>query len=165
MRQLGADGAIGEWIGQRVASALRIALVEAGLRHHDRPVRVRPARRGDDVEHHLLLVVHGLHDRQDQLGAALAEGDVLHRVVGRLAEPAGVQEADDRRVLRKVEHAGHLRAGAKAGADLGLRALREDADDRAFAALHLADQPHHRRELARPIGDRRLRLGGLVHLP
>jgi hypothetical protein len=139
--------------------------MQARLRQHDRPVRMRPARCGDHVEHHLLLVVHGLHDRQDQLGATLAEGDVLRRVVGSLAEPAGIQEPDDRRVLRKVEYAGHFRAGAKAGADLGFRALREHPDDRALAALHLADQPHHGCELARPICDRRLRLGGLVHLP
>ena len=163
-RQVGAERAVGERIGQYVAHALRIALVQAGLRHHHRPVRMRPARRGDHVEHHLLLLVHGLDDRQDQVRSAFAEGDVLRRVVGHLAEAAGVEKADDRRVLGEVEHARHLGAGAEAGAHLGLRALREHAHDRALAALHLADQPHHRRELARPIGDRRCRLDRLAHL-
>ena len=148
-----------ERIGQQVGLSRRIGLVQARLRHDDRPIRMPVPGRTDDVQHFPLLDIERLDNGHDQMRAALAKTDVLAGIVGDLAEPAGVEKADDGRFIREIEHARGLRAGAKAAADLGVARLRQHANDRGLAALHLAEQPDHRGEPARALGDGRLRVG------
>jgi hypothetical protein len=111
------------------------------------------------MQHCLLLEIERLDHCQDQVRAALAEADVLLGIIGDLAEAARVEEADDRRLAREIEHARRSRAGAKAAADLGIAGLCELADDGGLAALHLAQQPDHGSKPARLLGDGRLRVG------
>ena len=136
-----------------------VAFVQARLRNHYRPFGMAPLRPPNDIQDRLLLEIERLDHRQDQVRAALAEADILLGIVGDLAEAARVEEADDRRLSREIEHARGSRAGAKAAADLGAAGLRQLADDGGLAALHLAQQPDHGSKPARLVGDGRLRVG------
>jgi hypothetical protein len=162
-RQSCAGDAVRERIGQDVALPPRIALVQGRLGHDHGPIRMPAARGAHGIHHRALLGIQGLGYGEDQMRAVLGEGYVLRRIVGRLAQAAGIEEADDGRLGGEVEDARGPGAGAEAGADLGVAGPCEGTDDGGLAALHLADEPYQRRQRARPVGNRVGR-GSLAHL-
>jgi len=152
-----------ERVGQDVCGARRVALMQRSLRNHQRPIRVPFFDLADDPQQRALLEVESLDHGKQQVRATPPKGDVLAWIVGRLAEPARVEEADDRRLARKIEDARRSRARRKTTADCGVARSGQCANDRGLAALHLAEHPHDRRKLARALGDGRVRISRSTH--
>ena len=142
-----------ERVRGRMVLSRRISLVQAGLRDNHRPIRPRAPHRTQGLEDRALLRVHGARDGQHQMRAFGAERQVLCRVVVGLAQSARVEEAQDGRLLGKIEDARRAGARLEAAAERHVVALGDGAYDRALAALHLADQPNDRSEGARAFGN------------
>src|SRR5262249_43318791 len=128
----------------RMASASRIEAMQAGLRDHHRPVRMASAGRPHDTQHALLHRVRDLHDDQKQMRLVLAPGNVARGIIIRLVEPARIQEADDRHLLRHVVERGGAGAGLEACAHYGARIARQRGYEGGLARTGLAKEPDHR---------------------
>jgi hypothetical protein len=85
---------------------------------------------------------------QQQVRLIFAEGHVFGRIVARLAQSTGVEEAHQRRVSRVVVQTCAARARAKAVADVGIRAASQRLHNGGLARLGSAEQPNHRYRLA-----------------
>ena len=131
-------------IRRDVAHARRIGIMERRLCHNDRPPRMSATHCGDSLDHRVLLVIHRAHHDQYQMRLRFRDGEILGRVIARLAETPRIEKAYDRRLARKIEDACRLGARAKARSDLGLARAGDGLDDGALAGLHLADEPDHR---------------------
>src|SRR5690606_34536005 len=92
------------------------------------------------------------HDEHD-VRAAFELCEVLGRVVSDLTEPAAVEEANHRHVLRKIEDARGARARLVAEPDLGIRVPGDRVHDGGLPGLYLAEQPYDGRALARELAD------------
>ena len=138
-----------ERIRHDVIGAGGVAVVQRRLGDDDRPIRVALAHELDEIDDGLLLRIHGAHGDQHEMRAVFGEGEILGRVVAGFAQPARIEEAQDRGVGGKLIEAGRARAGAEAVADRGVVCAGDAADDRGLAALHLAEQPDDGRDRTR----------------
>ena len=123
--------------------------VQARLGDDERPFAMAAARRAGHAQNRFLNRVVDLHDDQQKMRAALAPGDILGRVVAGLAEAAGIEKAQQRRLRRQIVERCGARTGREPGGDFGAWIARKGGDDRCLARSRLPEQPHHRRHRLR----------------
>ena len=124
----------------------RVAFVQRGLQHEDRPVGVAFRDAAEDVQHVLLGVVHRLDHHDDQIGLCLQPRDLRRPVVARLAQAAGIEEAEKALLLvGKGVHLGRAGTRPEAAADFRAAAPRHGVNERGLSRLSLSQQPDDRR--------------------
>ena len=95
----------GEWVRERMTRSRGIEPVQAGLRDDDRPVGMFAARLLQGLDDDVLGRVRHLHHDQHQVRLVLAPGDIARWIVACLAEPARIEEAQQRCLGRHVVEA------------------------------------------------------------
>jgi hypothetical protein len=84
--------------------------MQGRLGDHDRPLGMAPPRLRHDPHHRTLVVIRRLHHGEHEMRPPLRKGEVLARVVTRLAEPARIEEADPGCIGGEIEDARGARA-------------------------------------------------------
>ncbi len=80
--------------------------MQGRLSDHYGPVTVTPADMNKGLEHGVLLVIKGFQNHDEQMRVTFCKGQVLTRVIGRLAQSSRVEKADKWRFNRKVVDTG-----------------------------------------------------------